>query len=69
MNEIASAHSQGGIDSAIHPQQATLSSLRMPQEWKLPAWTDLKVPAGGVVWPLVPQPQQATVPSSRTPHE
>ena len=33
-----------------------------PQVWMPPALTAVKVPAGGVAWPLPLRPQQATAP-------
>ena len=38
-----------------------------PQVWRAPALTAVKVPAGGVAWPLPLSPQQARVPFVRTP--
>ena len=39
----------------------------IPQAWKPPALTAVKVPAGGVAWPLPLRPQQATMPFVLTP--
>jgi len=40
----------------------------MPQLCLLPALTEAKVPDGGLDWPWMSHPQQATVSSVRTPH-
>ena len=56
-----------GVDSpsSFRPQQATVPSVRTPQEWVEPALTDVNVPLGGEARPKVSEPQQARVPSSR----
>ena len=46
----------------LPPQQATVPFVLTPQVWRPPALTAVKVPAGGVAWPLALSPQQATVP-------
>ena len=40
-----------------------MPSVLTPQVCQPPALTALKVPAGGVAWPMPLSPQQATVPS------
>jgi hypothetical protein len=52
----------------LAPQQAGLPFARRPQVWEVPALTDLKLPTGGVDWPELLAPQQATTPLVRTAH-
>ena len=52
---------------SLKPQQATEPSLLTPQVFFLPALTETKEPAGGVVSPKSLKPQQATEPSPLTP--
>ena len=47
------------------PQQATVPLVRIPQLWKVPALTLVKVPDGGEASPSLLRPQQATVWSVR----
>jgi len=45
----------------------TLPSVWTPQVWVLPAETDSKESAGGLLWPSSLAPQQVTLPSVWTP--
>ena len=54
---------------AFEPQHATAPLERTAHAWEYPALRERKVPAGGVARPLVSSPRQASVASSRIPHE
>jgi hypothetical protein len=41
---------------------ASVPSALTPQLWFLPAATEVKLPAGGLAWPELLSPQQATIP-------
>jgi hypothetical protein len=54
--------------AAFWPQHTTVSSVRSPQLWNVPALTCLNVPAGGDACPKELLPQQVMVWSGRRPH-
>ena len=54
---------------AFEPQHATAPLERTAHEWEYPALRERKVPAGGVARPAASSPTQASVASSRIPHE
>ena len=58
------AETGGGVASPwlLSPQQTAVPFVLIPQVWRPPALTVVKVPAGGVAWPQPLSPQQATVP-------
>src|SRR5437762_2885867 len=64
-------NSVGVCAIATTPQHATLASRSTAHAnvgSEFPALTWVKVPTGGVAWPYVLSPQQATVESALTPH-